>query len=155
MVRVLSNDKAQGNYPNPQEITRNSKRVSSLNDIKEDKVIKASYFSALVPTESRNQKCNINVSQCVDTQSKYSKENFSSGSALCYESTNDFDVTHGNKIFWAQRGEDVSMLTWKKEKHYGIECTEEDGIYIEEIIAMEIRHKEGREQRDGKIKLVS
>lgn len=32
LVRVLSNDIAQGNYPNLQEITRNSKRVSSLND---------------------------------------------------------------------------------------------------------------------------
>lgn len=96
IVYILHNVTTQGNRPNPPRITR-SQCVSSFNGSEEEKVIKASYFYAFVPTKFHNKKSNFNDSECVATHSESFEENFFGGSVLCCEPTTDFDVMHDNK----------------------------------------------------------
>lgn len=79
-----------------------------------------------------------------------SMEKFSDGSALCYESLNDLDVGPYNSRLWERHINDVSTITWKKAKAFGIHGVEEDGVYVEKIQLLEIQYKECKRVREGK-----
>lgn len=81
------------------------------------------------------------------TATEQASTHFSGGSVLCGGSLSSADMRLCNNKFWVLQSKSVAQRVWEEARHIGVEGTEKDEVYIQQINLCESRDAVAKQQR--------